>query len=141
MDICDVDNYLTCSSCELTIRSEGAQYSITELGNGCCRVIVVDNVSPFHLIQEGSGPIATIGYDVSTSAPEGECRDLNTETVGVLDEFSNMLDVASSSGEFCFTPAPESPTSIPTLSEWGMIIFMTIIMGIGIVTLFRRRKV
>jgi hypothetical protein len=29
--------------------------------------------------------------------------------------------------------------SIPTLSEWGMIIFMTIIMGLGAVALFRRR--
>ena len=32
------------------------------------------------------------------------------------------------------------PTSaVPTLSEWGMIIFMTIIMGLGVVTLLRRR--
>jgi hypothetical protein len=30
-------------------------------------------------------------------------------------------------------------SSIPTLSEWGMIIFMTIILGIGVVTLVRRR--
>jgi hypothetical protein len=30
---------------------------------------------------------------------------------------------------------------IPTLSEWGVIIFMTIIMGIGVVILVRRRKV
>jgi hypothetical protein len=34
------------------------------------------------------------------------------------------------------------PTSaIPTLSEWGMIIFMIIILGIGVVTLLRRRMV
>jgi hypothetical protein len=31
--------------------------------------------------------------------------------------------------------------SVPTLSEWGMIIFMMIILGIGVVTLFRRRVV
>ena len=31
--------------------------------------------------------------------------------------------------------------AIPTLSEWGMIIFMTIILGIGVVTLVRRRMV
>jgi hypothetical protein len=30
-------------------------------------------------------------------------------------------------------------SSIPTLSEWGIIIFMTIIMGLGAVTLVRRR--
>jgi hypothetical protein len=32
------------------------------------------------------------------------------------------------------------PTAVPTLSEWGMIIFMTIILGIGVVTLLRRRR-
>jgi hypothetical protein len=32
-------------------------------------------------------------------------------------------------------------TSIPTLSEWGMIIFMMLILGIGVVTLVRRRMV
>jgi hypothetical protein len=34
---------------------------------------------------------------------------------------------------------PIATSSIPTLSEWGMIIFLTIIMGLGVVTLFRRR--
>jgi hypothetical protein len=32
-------------------------------------------------------------------------------------------------------------SAIPTTSEWGMIIFLTIIMGLGVVTLFRRRMV
>jgi hypothetical protein len=31
--------------------------------------------------------------------------------------------------------------AIPTTSEWGMIIFMTIIMGTGVVALLRRRLV
>jgi hypothetical protein len=31
--------------------------------------------------------------------------------------------------------------AIPTLSEWGVIIFMTIILGIGVATLLRRRMV
>lgn len=34
---------------------------------------------------------------------------------------------------------PISATGIPTLSEGGIIIFMTIILGIGVVTLLRRR--
>ena len=34
---------------------------------------------------------------------------------------------------------PPSASQIPTLSEWGMIIFMTIILGIGVVTILRRR--
>jgi len=32
-------------------------------------------------------------------------------------------------------------SAIPTTSEWGIIIFMTIILGIGVVTLVRRRMV
>ena len=39
-------------------------------------------------------------------------------------------------GDVC---EPLSAADIPTLSEWGIIIFMTIILGIGIVTLVRRR--
>ena len=36
--------------------------------------------------------------------------------------------------------ACESVTAaVPTLGEWGMIIFMTIILGLGVVTLLRRR--
>ena len=34
---------------------------------------------------------------------------------------------------------PSSSTSIPTVSEWGIIIFMTVIMGIGVVILRKRR--
>jgi len=40
-------------------------------------------------------------------------------------------------GDTCDT----GKTAIPTLSEWGMIIFMTIIMGLGVITLLRRRMV
>jgi hypothetical protein len=41
-------------------------------------------------------------------------------------------------GDVCELP---SAAAIPTLSEWGIIIFMTIILGIGVVTLVRRRMV
>jgi hypothetical protein len=36
---------------------------------------------------------------------------------------------------------PLSAANIPTLSEWGVIIFMTLIMGMGVVTLVKRRMV
>jgi hypothetical protein len=41
-------------------------------------------------------------------------------------------------GDVCELP---SAADIPTLSEWGLIIFMTIILGMGVVTLVRRRMV
>ena len=40
---------------------------------------------------------------------------------------------------FAIASANGGVAPIPTLSEWGMIIFMTIILGIGVVTLLRRR--
>jgi hypothetical protein len=40
-------------------------------------------------------------------------------------------------GDACDEVTP--PSEIPTLSEWGMIIFMTLIMGIGAVMLVRRK--
>jgi pimeloyl-ACP methyl ester carboxylesterase len=42
-------------------------------------------------------------------------------------------------GEACGGEIP--PSAIPTLSEWGMIIFMSIILGIGVVMLYRRREI
>jgi hypothetical protein len=32
------------------------------------------------------------------------------------------------------------PSAIPTLSEWGIIIFITLILGISVVMLYRRRE-
>jgi hypothetical protein len=40
-------------------------------------------------------------------------------------------------GAICDQPA----TGIPTLSEWGIIIFMAVILGIGVVILRKRRMV
>ena len=46
--------------------------------------------------------------------------------------FEQSLDMS-----FVISNGETSP--IPTLTEWGMIIFMTLIMGVGIVVLYRRR--
>jgi hypothetical protein len=48
-------------------------------------------------------------------------------------------DQADSDGDGIGDVCDTANVAIPTLSEWGMIIFMTIIMGLGVVTLFRRR--
>jgi hypothetical protein len=56
-----------------------------------------------------------------------------------------VTDSQSHSGEgnwegFGIASSNGGAAPIPTLSEWGMIIFLTIILGIGVVTLLRRRK-
>jgi hypothetical protein len=74
-------------------------------------------------------------YDTSPDPvqPEDNPADITREeqqvqiinaTVAFLGTFNNL-------------PTP----TIPTLSEWGFIIFMTIIMGISVVMLLRRREI
>ena len=53
------------------------------------------------LIDEGTGTILTIRYDVRENAPTG-CTDLNPEHAKVSDEIFDPLAVCVSSGEFCF---------------------------------------
>jgi len=148
LDICGADDYATCSSCNLTVRSEGdgVECAISDFGNGCCRVLVFDRLAPYHPILEGSGPITTLMYDVSPEAPLGSCQNLSLEHVEILSCTDNgtggcfagppLTNVTLEDGQFCFASAV-----IPTTSEWGLIIFMTIILGIGVVTLLRRRMV
>jgi len=57
------------------------------------------------------------------------------------DVGSNPCPTDTTCNEDTDTCDPIPATGIPTLSEWGMIIFMTIILGIGVVTLVRRRMV
>ena len=138
MDICDVDDYMTCTSCESIMRAvgEGKTCFASEQGNGCCRIVVVSlNLGEDYFIEEGTGPIITVSYDVSANAPVGQYRDINLENASVLDENIFILDTTTSSGKVFFGG------SIPTLSEWSIIIFMTIILGIGVVTIVKRTMV
>ena len=73
LDICDMENYLTCTRCEPTARTAGFSCFVQELENGCCRVVLVNFEYAYALIDEGTGPIFTLQYDVSSDAPEGCC--------------------------------------------------------------------
>lgn len=100
MDICDVDDYLSCGECETTGRTSDFDCFANEI-NGCCRVVLFSKI-PGGLIGAGTGPIFTLDYEVSGGAPGGECRDLNPEGVMVLGENTQRLDATSVPGEFCF---------------------------------------
>ena len=108
LDICDVDDYLTSSICETTERSLGFSCVGTELDNGCVRVTLITFGG--ELIHEGNGPIVTIVYTVSPSAPEGECRELNPQNEQVANENAIPLDSASALGEFCFLSNADNDT-------------------------------
>jgi hypothetical protein len=103
VDVCDVDGYLLCTACGTTGRTTGFDCMINKLDGGCCRVILANLTGG--IIEEGTGSIFTIKYTISSSAPEGECVDLNPEEVHIADENRDPFppdDVVSEPGEFCF---------------------------------------
>jgi len=99
-DICDADDYLTCTGCETTDRSAGFT-CVTSPQNGCVRVLLMD-ISGVNIIETGEGSILTLKYDVSAEAPSGQCDNLTLEEIKVSDKYGDPLEVTSVSGEFCF---------------------------------------
>jgi len=93
----------------------------------------------------------------SCSGSATDCSSLNDQcNVGACDPGTGncFQDTVSKDGDPCDDgdPTTENDTcsdgvcmgesgaaAIPTLSEWGMIIFMTIILGLGVITILRRR--
>ena len=105
LNICDVDNYLTFKRCDTTDRTTDFLCRSRELDNGCCEITLF-SIDPVIMIEEGTGPIFILQYEVSGAAPSGECRDLNLESVSIIDPDRNPLDVISLPGEFCFGSVP-----------------------------------
>ena len=141
LDVCDPDTFLTCTGCEIVGRTPSEfNCSAVERPDGCCRISFARSLSGT-FIDTGTGPVVTINYSVDMSAPTGACRILDPQQVLVASVANTPLDVDATPGDFCFTSPPPSQSSIPTLSEWGIIIFLTLILGISVVTLYRRREI
>jgi hypothetical protein len=122
LEVCDVDDYLASSGCNTTLRSSGFLCSTNELEDGCVKVVLINLEGG--VIDEGNGPIFTLDYSVSASAPVGECRDLNPVNELVANENGIELDVSSASGEFCFTESttttvPPTTTTTTTINGGG----------------------
>ena len=49
---------------------------------------------------------------------------------------TRLIQTVMASGTHVIT----GDAAIPTLSEWGMIIFMTMILGIGMIMMLRRKE-
>lgn len=78
------------------------------------------------LIPQGSGTIGVLAYDWYNAVPIGIQDGGWQET---LDRMMSEL----------FAPAPASVVSVPTMNEWGMIIFM-VFAGFGSALYLRRRS-
>ena len=141
VEVCDVDNYLSCMGCEEAERASGFLCSTSELTDGCCRVVLLDMGGG--TIEVGEGVICTLTYYASEGAPLGECRDLNPEDVKISDEFGDPFpssDIISEPGEFCFVG---SLTIVPDSlwkSHWIPLPCLIVIEGEGTNFKFLRTK-
>jgi len=75
---------------------------------------------------------AYISFDIKPGAQAGQ-TDLTLSDLAATEPDGQPLDPLGSDGSVTVV------VGTPTLSEWGMIIFMTIIMGIGVMVLRKRR--
>ena len=104
MDVCDVDDMLTCTGCDIAGRTPGAYACYaTEQADGCCRVVLCMIVSFGCVIEAGTGPVYTINYDVSPGAPAGACRQLDPRNIAVAALQIPSLAVDAIPGNFCFS--------------------------------------
>ncbi|MDX1779405.1 MAG: thrombospondin type 3 repeat-containing protein, partial [Thermodesulfobacteriota bacterium] len=83
------------------------------------------------------------GVDICPEEPNPGQQNSDNDSYGdVCDNCPNVdnEDQADSDGDGIGDACDTGGEAIPTLSEWGMIIFITIIIGISIVMLYRRRE-
>ena len=98
------------------------------------------------LLEAGDADGDSIG-DSSDNCPEvanscqensdGDSHGDACDNCPLVDNEDQLDSNGNGIGDACDTTGG---AQIPTLSEWGMIIFMTIILGLGVITMLRRRE-
>lgn len=97
--VSDSPNALTAMT--VTPAGRALNFSVTKVDNGTNVIIYLVSMAG-SLITIGSGPIATISYDVSGSAPVGDYADLVLSDVTVADANSLPVEPALLDGKFYF---------------------------------------
>lgn len=111
----------------------GKQYGIIIQGNSSPQIAFnsIHGNSSYGIYNEDSYTVnAQNNWWGDASGPSGEGSGTG-DAVSTNVDFDPWLESLSEKDAHC--------VSIPTLSEWGIIIFMTLIMGIGVVILRMRR--
>jgi len=83
-----------------------------------------------NIIQAGSA--ATVSFHIKPTAPPGQ-TNLTLSNLLASDPDGLLLDPLESNGSVNVV------AGVPTLSEWGIIIFITIILATGVMVLRKRR--
>jgi len=99
LEMCDGDNYLSCTGCDVADRTRGFTCSSNEKPNGCYELILFSFTK---VIEKGKGPIVSFSCDVAEQAPGGECRELSPGRLEIADEKKQSLDAAVEHGRCCF---------------------------------------
>jgi hypothetical protein len=100
----DAANWLTISEAKAYGRAEisGFTCSFSELGNGAVRIVLA-SPGDGATIKKGTGPVITLKYRVSSSAPANSCIALDPVKVKVADSNGDNLQTLAYPGGFCFT--------------------------------------
>lgn len=106
----------------------GKEIASSQPSSGIFR-IVVSGINQ-NIVQAGDA--ATINFDIKPGAQAGQ-TDLTLSNLAATEPDGQPLDPIGNDGSVTVV------VGVPTLSEWGLIIFMTLIMGIGVMVLRKRR--
>jgi hypothetical protein len=99
LELCDADNYLSCTGCEVTDRISGFTCASHEKPNGCYELLLF---SFTRMIEKGSGPLVSFSCDAAEAAPGDECRELLPGRLEIADEQKQPLEAAVEMGSICF---------------------------------------
>ncbi len=101
-DIQDLTGNLTCTGCTPDpYRAPEYICSTNMQPDGDCRVIMV-STNPAALINQGTGAVMTIQYDVAAGASAEDCITVVPSDSVVTDEFGDALCICEVSGDICF---------------------------------------
>ena len=114
---------------EPVLTNAGKDLSTSSPSSGVFR-IVASGLNQ-NIIQAGNA--ATINFHIKATAPLGQ-TNLTLSNLAASDPDTQLLDVIGNDGSIDVIAAP-----VPTLSEWGIIILVTVLLAIGVVMLRRRR--
>jgi hypothetical protein len=105
VDICECeggDDNIVCTECVVDeIRTPEYICSANELENGCCRVVLY-STEPDDLIQQGSGAVARIKFDVLDGVTTKDEVCLMPMDIKVSDQFNEYLCACPKAGGITF---------------------------------------
>lgn len=124
-------NYFSLGECTLGPAGSSANKEVqcSLPSNGVLRVVVTG----LTLDPIPDGVVTNITFNIDDETPCGQAYTL-LNTPSASDALGGLVTVEGTDGEISVS----CESAIPTLNEWGLIIFMTVMLGIGVMILRKR---